>query len=82
VKAILSTPPAVPAALDRARRARVIVELTTTEEKGALANGVEYTFWTFGGWVPGPFVRAGDMVEIRLVKLLRDTHTELSGGSS
>jgi nitrite reductase (NO-forming) len=32
---------------------------------------VEYTFWTFGGSVPGPFirVRAGDTVEIRLVNL-------------
>jgi nitrite reductase (NO-forming) len=71
VKAILAAPPAVPPALDRARPARVVVELTTTEEKGTLANGVEYTFWTFGGTVPGPFVRvrAGDTVEIRLANL-------------
>jgi nitrite reductase (NO-forming) len=53
------------------RPARVVVELTTTEEKGTLASGVEYTFWTFGGTVPGPFVRVrvGDTVEIRLANL-------------
>jgi nitrite reductase (NO-forming) len=71
IKAALVAPPGVPPQLDRAKPARVVVELTTTEEKGTLANGVEYTFWTFGGSVPGPFVRvrAGDMVEIRLENL-------------
>ncbi|MGH7334899.1 MAG: copper-containing nitrite reductase [Candidatus Rokuibacteriota bacterium] len=66
--AVLLTPPLVPPPIDRSGNARVIVELETTEEKGTLASGVEYTFWTFGGTVPGPFlrVRAGDIVEIRL----------------
>jgi nitrite reductase (NO-forming) len=79
IKAVLAAPPAVPPALDRARPARVIVELTTTEEKGMLASGVEYTFWTFGGTVPGPFVRVrtGDTVEIRLTNLAsaHNTHS-------
>lgn len=68
VRAELKPPPYVPPAPDRARPARVVVELETTEEKGTLATGVAYTFWTFGGSVPGPFVRvrAGDTVEIRL----------------
>lgn len=68
VKAILTSPPLVPPPIDRAGPAKVIVELTTTEMKGALANDVEYTFWTFGGTVPGPFirVRVGDTVQIRL----------------
>jgi len=67
-KAVLVAPPSVPPAIDRNKRARVIVELETTEQKGTLANGVEYTFWTFGGTVPGPMlrVRQGDTVEIRL----------------
>jgi nitrite reductase (NO-forming) len=71
IKAVLTAPPAVPPALDRTRPARVVVELTTTEQKGTLASGVAYTFWTFGGSVPGPFVRvrAGDTVELRLVNL-------------
>jgi nitrite reductase (NO-forming) len=44
------------------------VDLETTEEKGTLASGVEYTFWTFGGSVPGPFlrVRQGDTVVLSL----------------
>ncbi len=68
IKATLLAPPRVPPAIDRAAPARVIVELETTETKGTLASGVEYTFWTFGGTVPGPFVRvrAGDTVQIRL----------------
>jgi nitrite reductase (NO-forming) len=68
VQATLLPPPRVPAPIDRPGPARVVVNLTTTEEKGTLANGVEYTFWTFGGTVPGPFlrVRVGDLVEIRL----------------
>src|SRR5262245_41704972 len=68
VKAILGTPPRVPPPVDRPGNAKVIVELETTEVKGTLADGVQYTFWTFGGTVPGPFVRvrAGDIVQIRL----------------
>jgi nitrite reductase (NO-forming) len=52
----------------RKEPAKVIVELETKEVKGALADGVEYTFWTFGGTVPGPFirVRVGDTIQIRL----------------
>jgi nitrite reductase (NO-forming) len=65
---VLVAPPMVPPPIDRAGNAKVIVELETTEQKGALASGVEYTFWTFGGTVPGPFLRmrVGDTVQIRL----------------
>jgi len=68
VQAILTKPPLVPPPVDRAGNARVIVALETSEVKGTLADGVEYTFWTFGGTVPGPFVRVrvGDLVELRL----------------
>ena len=68
VKAILTSPPFVPPPVDRVGPAKVIVTLETTETKGTLANDVEYTFWTFGGTVPGPFirVRVGDTVQIRL----------------
>jgi nitrite reductase (NO-forming) len=67
-KALLVAPPLVPPPVDRPGTAKVVVELETTEQKGALASGVEYTFWTFGGSVPGPFVRVrvGDTVQIRL----------------
>ncbi len=68
VKAILTSPPLVPPPVDRVEPAKVIVTLETSETKGSLANDVEYTFWTFGGTVPGPFirVRVGDTVQIRL----------------
>jgi nitrite reductase (NO-forming) len=34
-----------------------------------LADGVQYTFWTFGGSVPGPMIRVrrGDLVEVHLM---------------
>jgi nitrite reductase (NO-forming) len=69
VKMGLRPPPQVPPAIRRSGPAKVLVELETTEQKGTLASGVEYTFWTFGGTVPGPFlrVREGDTVQIKLV---------------
>ena len=68
VKAILTAPPRVPPPVDRPDAAKVIVELETVELKGALASDVSYTFWTFGGTVPGPMirVRVGDTVHLRL----------------
>ncbi len=67
IKAVLSAPPGVPAP---ARRdpARVVVALETKEVQGALADGVQYLFWTFNGTVPGPMIRirVGDELELRL----------------
>ena len=73
VKAELLPPPQVPPALDRREPIRMLVDLETTEETGTLASGVEYTFWTFGGSVPGPFlrVRQGDTVVINLRNSVR-----------
>ena len=42
LRAELLPPPRVPAALDRREPMRVLVDLETTEEKGTLADGVEY----------------------------------------
>ena len=68
VRAVLVSAPQVPPPIDRRGNARVLVDLEMTEQEGTLASGVTYTFWTFGGTVPGPFlrVRAGDVVQIRL----------------
>jgi nitrite reductase (NO-forming) len=58
----------VPAALfDRPPRFEV-VELEVREQVMTLADGVQYTFWTFGGKVPGKFIRVaqGDTVELHL----------------
>src|SRR5688500_18462714 len=79
LKAELLPPPRVPAALDRREPMRVLVDLETTEEKGTLASGVEYTFWTFGGSVPGPFIRVrqGDTVHLNLrnARSAHNTHS-------
>jgi nitrite reductase (NO-forming) len=41
-------------------------EIETIEVEGQLADGTTFTYWTFDGTVPGPFlrVRVGDTVEV------------------
>lgn len=67
--AILTDAPEVPPMLTRNYPAKVVVELEVREVKGNLADGVEYVFWTFGGKVPGKFIRVreGDTVEFHLM---------------
>ena len=67
-KAVLTQAPNVPPPITRDYATRVIVELETVEKVMRLADGVDYTFWTFGGEVPGQFIRVrqGDMVEFHL----------------
>jgi nitrite reductase (NO-forming) len=68
IQAILTSPPNVPPPIDRKFAARVVVNLEVLEVVGRLADGVEYTFWTYGGSVPGSFIRIreGDVVEFHL----------------
>ena len=67
-QAILTSPPNVPPPIKRTHSARVIVNLEVREVVKRLADGVEYTFWTYGGSVPGSFIRIreGDIVEFHL----------------
>ncbi|MCF7687508.1 MAG: nitrite reductase, copper-containing [Cephaloticoccus sp.] len=67
-QAILTAPPHVPPPIARKHAARVVVNLEVREYIGKLSDGVEYTFWTFGGTVPGSFIRVreGDLVEFHL----------------
>jgi nitrite reductase (NO-forming) len=67
-RAVLTDPPAVPPPLTRKHATKVIVRLEVTEVELPLADGVRYTFWTFGGKVPGKFIRIreGDLVEFHL----------------
>lgn len=66
--ATLTAPPQVPPPITRKRAAKVKVELEVRELEGSIADGVKYTFWTFGGTVPGSFIRVreGDEVEFHL----------------
>jgi nitrite reductase (NO-forming) len=66
--AILTAPPHVPPAITRDYPTRVKVDLEVVELTQRLADGVDYTFWTFGGTVPGSFIRVreGDVVEFTM----------------
>jgi nitrite reductase (NO-forming) len=68
VTAVLTSPPRVPPPTGRKDPAKVIVELEVREVEKDIAEGVRYTFWTFGGTVPGSFIRVrqGDTVEFHL----------------
>lgn len=67
-QAVLTSAPQVPPPIERDYPAKVVVNLETREQVGRLADGVEYTFWTFGDSVPGSFIRIreGDQVEFHL----------------
>jgi len=60
--------PVVPPPTGRTVPTKVIVELEVREVVLPIAEGVMYTFWTYGGHVPGKFIRVrhGDTVEFHL----------------
>lgn len=68
IRAVLTSPPHVPPPVNRKRPAKVIVDLEVIEKEMEISEGVTYTFWTFGGTVPGSFIRIrqGDTVEFHL----------------
>lgn len=67
-KAVITKAPQVPPPITRDYPAKVVIHIETIEKIGRLSDGVEYTFWTFGGDVPGDFIRVreGDMIEFYL----------------
>lgn len=68
IKAQLTAPPMAPPAIKRQSPATIEVDLEMVEKEMALADGVSYKFWTFGGTVPGSFIRIrqGDTVQFNL----------------
>jgi nitrite reductase (NO-forming) len=68
IRAVLASPPNVPPPIQRDYPAKVIVNLEVFEKEMPIADGTTYTFWTFGGTVPGSFIRVrqGDTVEFHL----------------
>lgn len=75
IQAVLTAPPQVPAPITRKTPAKVVVDLEMIEKDMRISDGVTYNFWTFGGSVPGSFIRVrkGDTVEFKL-KNRHDAH--------
>lgn len=65
----LTSPPEVPPPITRSHNTKMIVKLEVIEKKMQISEGVDYTYWTFGGTVPGSFIRVkeGDLVEFHLM---------------
>jgi nitrite reductase (NO-forming) len=60
-----STAPHVPAPITRRHATKVRLSIEVREHTKLLADGVSYTYWTFGEDAPGSFIRVreGDLVE-------------------
>ncbi len=67
-EAALTSAPQVPPPIQRNHPTKVVVHLEVKEVVKTLSSGVQYMFWTFGGDVPGKFIRVreGDEVEFHL----------------
>lgn len=64
----LTSPPYAPKPIGSRPARKVIVDMEILEQEMEMANGVSYIYWTFGGTVPGSFIRTrlGDEVEFTL----------------
>ncbi len=64
----LTSPPNVPTPVGKRMAKKLIVDLEIQEREGEMTDGVKYVYWTFGGTVPGSFIRTrvGDEVEFHL----------------
>jgi copper-containing nitrite reductase len=64
--AVLAYAPDVPPPIKRSYSAIVKVQLDSSHQDLEIKAGLKYTFWTFNGHVPGPFIRVklGDTLEV------------------
>lgn len=69
MQAVLTSPPFVPPPVGDREAAKVRVEMEIIEKEMEMADGTSYIYWTFGGTVPGEFIRlrVGDEVEFTLI---------------
>ena len=67
IDAVVTHAPDVPPPIDRDHAAKVVVKIEVLEKVMQMADGVDYKYWTFGGDVPGQFIRVreGDQVEVQ-----------------
>jgi len=63
--AVLTAAPNVPPPITRRHATKVRLDVEVREHTKTLAEGVNYTYWTFGDDAPGGFIRVreGDLVE-------------------
>ena len=68
INAELTSAPNVPEPVGNRTAKRILLSMEVLEETSEMMNGVSYTYWTFGGDVPGKFIRTrvGDEVEFTL----------------
>ena len=68
MNAELTAPPFVPAPVGDRLAKKLIVNMEILEQEGEMTDGTKYMYWTFGGSVPGSFIRTrvGDEVEFTL----------------
>lgn len=68
MKAELTAPPFVPKPVGSRPARKLFVDMEIIEEEALMDDGVTYVYWTFGGTVPGSFIRGrvGDEVEFTL----------------
>ena len=66
IDAVMTHAPEVPPPVNRDHAALVKVKMETIEKTMKMADGVDYTYWTFNGDVPGQMIRVreGDTVEV------------------
>lgn len=64
----LTSPPLVPQPVGSRAATKLVINMEIQEKEGEMADGVKYMYWTFGGSVPGSFIRTrvGDEVEFHL----------------
>jgi nitrite reductase (NO-forming) len=64
----LTAPPLVPKPIGNRPAKKLIIDMEILEREGEMTDGVKYIYWTFGGSVPGSFIRTriGDEVEFTL----------------
>ncbi len=64
----LTAPPFVPAPVGNRPAMKLSMEMEIIEKETEMADGVTYMYWTFGGTVPGSFIRTrvGDEVEFKI----------------
>mgnify|MGYP000844994958 CR=1 FL=1 len=66
IEAVMTHAPEAPPPVNRDHAALVKVKMETIEKTMKMADGVDYTYWTFNGDVPGQMIRVreGDTVEV------------------